>query len=570
MTTFQAMGCVLVKRLRWLAISSMRRAALVLMASLTVIIFASQCSHAVVAISDGFGDGDRNNDGIAFEESVDVPDTTDPNDAAHDGFYEAISGGGSPAVFDPNTFVQAATVADNINDKGIRWTGTGGITSSGDVSARPRIIDDTAGALPETVGNQGFFNAISGETQNIPALDSGLALGFESAGRTRSISGFFETDLDYDNGKQSTITLGPNVDDEVKVSFDFRVWMSAPNFNSNANNHAPSYGTLRFGIHEDADDELGDTNIAAGPPSDPNDINSAPIPVDWGEEDGWFRGDRPFADASGDPGWFVRMPLVDKDTPFDELFGPFPDGQAGRIIEETNPNETDLFLAGAGTNNGGDTQTVAVASQDPNNPNFVNLSTLKRYNLSLSLKRFDEAGGVLDPNMGGSLDPNDPGDNIVATLTVKDLDSLDEWSISGFNTLIQDPNEPTDPDLGFDSEAWDYFSMDVAGTSAGEDFDFLIDNFMVEVFGSNEGDYVNDSADFDGNGIVDGLDFLRWQRGETPENGSSAELALWEDQYGQSVPLSAAVAAVPEPSSLLLMLLGLFGLKLSPSFSRKT
>jgi len=68
-------------------------------------------------------------------------------------------------------------------------------------------------------------------------------------------------------------------------------------------------------------------------------------------------------------------------------------------------------------------------------------------------------------------------------------------------------------------------------------------------------------ADFDGSGIVDGLDFLQWQRGDTPEGGSQAELALWETQYGGPPPLAAASAAVPEPTSLFLLhLAGLTGL----------
>jgi sulfatase modifying factor 1 len=61
------------------------------------------------------------------------------------------------------------------------------------------------------------------------------------------------------------------------------------------------------------------------------------------------------------------------------------------------------------------------------------------------------------------------------------------------------------------------------------------------------------SADFDDNGIVDGLDFLKWQRGETPDLGSAEELALWESQFGTTVPpLSALTVAIPEPSTLLL------------------
>ena len=60
-------------------------------------------------------------------------------------------------------------------------------------------------------------------------------------------------------------------------------------------------------------------------------------------------------------------------------------------------------------------------------------------------------------------------------------------------------------------------------------------------------------ADFDDDNDIDGFDFLKWQRGETPEMGSADELALWESQYGDTVPpLSALVASIPEPSTLLL------------------
>lgn len=68
-------------------------------------------------------------------------------------------------------------------------------------------------------------------------------------------------------------------------------------------------------------------------------------------------------------------------------------------------------------------------------------------------------------------------------------------------------------------------------------------------------------ADFDEDGDVDGRDFLRWQRGETPENGSPAELALWQAQYGTKI-LSALVVnglnAVPEPASVTLMVVMFF------------
>lgn len=59
------------------------------------------------------------------------------------------------------------------------------------------------------------------------------------------------------------------------------------------------------------------------------------------------------------------------------------------------------------------------------------------------------------------------------------------------------------------------------------------------------------TGDFDGDGDVDGQDFLVWQRGESPEPLSATDLADWQGAYGVG-PL-AAIAAVPEPSTVLLI-----------------
>lgn len=58
------------------------------------------------------------------------------------------------------------------------------------------------------------------------------------------------------------------------------------------------------------------------------------------------------------------------------------------------------------------------------------------------------------------------------------------------------------------------------------------------------------SADFDGSGTVDGDDFLKWQRGMSPNPYSQADLALWESQYGGAPPL----VSVPEPATCALAL----------------
>jgi len=75
-----------------------------------------------------------------------------------------------------------------------------------------------------------------------------------------------------------------------------------------------------------------------------------------------------------------------------------------------------------------------------------------------------------------------------------------------------------------------------------------------------------DTADFDGSGLVDGDDFLLWQRGGSPDPLSQSDLTLWESTYGMSAPLVAT--AIPEPHSLALLCLG--GLLISSSRRRAT
>ena len=71
------------------------------------------------------------------------------------------------------------------------------------------------------------------------------------------------------------------------------------------------------------------------------------------------------------------------------------------------------------------------------------------------------------------------------------------------------------------------------------------------------------TGDFDGDNDVDGADFLLWQRGGSPSPLSSTDLADWQSNYDAGTLLSAAAvgasagfAAVPEPSSFMLLNLG--------------
>ncbi len=61
------------------------------------------------------------------------------------------------------------------------------------------------------------------------------------------------------------------------------------------------------------------------------------------------------------------------------------------------------------------------------------------------------------------------------------------------------------------------------------------------------------SGDFDSDGRVDGLDFLKWQT----DGLSASDLADWEANYGMVAPSTANVTTVPEPSTLVLITLSL-------------
>jgi hypothetical protein len=80
------------------------------------------------------------------------------------------------------------------------------------------------------------------------------------------------------------------------------------------------------------------------------------------------------------------------------------------------------------------------------------------------------------------------------------------------------------------------------------------DNAIFKDFSVVVEDASGQEGDFNGDEAVDGRDFLVWQRGGSPNALSAGDLALWQTHYG--VGGLAAITSVPEPASILLLIIG--------------
>jgi hypothetical protein len=78
--------------------------------------------------------------------------------------------------------------------------------------------------------------------------------------------------------------------------------------------------------------------------------------------------------------------------------------------------------------------------------------------------------------------------------------------------------------------------------------DIQVKSIVMETLGS-----VDVTGDFDGDGDVDGRDFLIWQRGDSLTPLSAGDLADWQANFG--VGTLATFAVIPEPTSVGLLIL---------------
>ncbi len=505
---------------------------------LAALMVGTSAASATVKFADDFEDADLDNLGYAIKDvDVNLDGAVGQWVSANPAFHIPPV----PPAVDPTGNPPIDEVADpQLPSTGLRWHASRGFTGSGDPKAHPVILNDTPWDVANTTG-----------LPDSAHINTGLAMGVEGKGRSTSLTGFFDPTPTPGVANDQRLALGLNVGDEVKVSFDWRVWESVPNANTPI---VPNLAQLRFGLFQDTDNELGLSNSFAGP--------GGLAPAVWGQEDGLFRGDLAGIGpgANGDAGVMVKLFIGDENFNDLDLNGE-PDftGNLNRIGEERNNgvNGDFKFLEGP------DFDTVASPTPgtvgDPSSF-FPLLKVGKVYNIELSIVRTVQAAFQGDPNGLWT-----------ATVTVNELDANGDVVAThsfGDEESAGDPLLP-DPDRdGIQSDVWDYIAFRNSSGDPEQDFDFIIDNLVLEecVGGCNPAL----AGDLDGDGFV-GIADLNIVLGNWNTNVPGGSLVDGDPSGDGFVGIEdlntvlgnwnagtppANSASIPEPASLALLGLG--------------
>jgi hypothetical protein len=220
-----------------------------------------------------------------------------------------------------------------------------------------------------------------------------------------------------------------------------------------------------------------------------------------------------------------------------------------------------ILLAGSAFHNGADGVIRGNGIIDLDGPVLINSGEISpgfsAGSLVIDGDLQHESDGVLRIQLGGDV----PGSQYDQLNVLGDLQLAGQLQIEFID--------------GFTLQESDIFEIiDVGGSLAGT-FEGLQQDDLVGQFngvnlyirydwgdGNDVALYTEPSGlagDFDGDGDVDGRDFLAWQRGQSPRPLGAGNLALWKQNYGDSGAMvsSNAPMAVPEPNSLAMLLLGL-------------
>lgn len=154
--------------------------------------------------------------------------------------------------------------------------------------------------------------------------------------------------------------------------------------------------------------------------------------------------------------------------------------------------------------------------------------------------------------------------------TVTKVGDIVTWAVDGIDLIQLDTSNFTIP-AGGNNILFGHGDINNGSSANATAFDLLftlVDNVQVSTF-------VVEDADFDADTDVDGTDFLAWQRGNGINDGTAllsdgdangdgnvdaTDLAVWDGQYGTGAVQALSTGAVPEPTSLLIVAMGLVSL----------
>ncbi len=159
--------------------------------------------------------------------------------------------------------------------------------------------------------------------------------------------------------------------------------------------------------------------------------------------------------------------------------------------------------------------------------------------------------GLTHPDVFGNIAVQSPASSIIFNqYAAQSLqDDLKLFITAG---TIYDGNTGVSFSNLLNTHEYDYSFLQTNESHSWGNWRALLDDILIGLIGP-----ATVSGDFDGDGDVDGRDFLVWQRGGSPNPLSAADLADWQTGYSAGTPVGSV--AVPEPYSFAWVAISLAG-----------